>query len=408
MRNWVVRGAPLAAAICMAAAAATAQEATPNDKRPIQLAQAQVQVKTTPLQVKTTPRAPTAASSGESNLVAKVNNWTVGLAGGLPEGTFLRFAAEIARNLNDTDDLRVLAVVTPGATDNVKDLLYLKGMDIAITHADVFEHFRNVEKIPNIEKRVNFISEMYISELHVLVRPEINSFKDLEGKKVSFHTPGRRSIGHRTDPFPAARHQGRAGLYQQCHRLREDEDGRDRRPDPHGRQTERPVHQEQERAAASSSWPSPSTSSRTSTCPPSSRPRTIRATSSPARKWRPSACRRCWPSTTGRARATGSAASPRFIDFYFDRFKNFHEPPYHPKWKSINLAAKVPGWTRLLGCRGEAQADGRGQRRRETSIVDNRCVRQQAARAAPNECRRAGAPVPAVPGVEQVAGQAVT
>src|SRR4029077_11153178 len=29
-----------------------------------------------------------------------------------------------------------------------------------------------------------------ISELHVLVRPEINSFKDLEGKKVSFHTAG--------------------------------------------------------------------------------------------------------------------------------------------------------------------------------------------------------------------------
>src|SRR4029450_3972698 len=36
----------------------------------------------------------------------------------------------------------------------------------------------------------NFISEMYISELHVMVRPEINSFADLEGKKVSFHTPG--------------------------------------------------------------------------------------------------------------------------------------------------------------------------------------------------------------------------
>ena len=54
----------------------------------------------------------------------------------------------------------------------------------------MFEHFRTVEKIPNIERRVNFISEMYISELHVLVRPEINSLKDLEGKKVSFHTPG--------------------------------------------------------------------------------------------------------------------------------------------------------------------------------------------------------------------------
>ena len=179
MSIWVGRGALLAAAICMTAATATAQQLIPADTRPTQLAQAQTQA-----------RAPTAASSGESNTVAKVNNWTVGLAGGLPEGTFLRFGAEISRNLNDSDDLRVLTIVTPGATDNVKDLLYLKGIDIAITHADVFEHFRNVEKIPNIEKRVNFISEMYISELHVLVRPEINSFKDLNGKKVSFHTPG--------------------------------------------------------------------------------------------------------------------------------------------------------------------------------------------------------------------------
>ena len=141
-------------------------------------------------QLKASPRAPTAAASGESNAVAKINNWTVGLAAGLPEGTILRFAAEIARNVNDGEELRVLPVVTPGATENVKDLLYLKGIDIAITHADVFEHFKNVEKIPNIEKRVNYISEMYASELHMLVRPEINSFKDLEGKKVSFHTPG--------------------------------------------------------------------------------------------------------------------------------------------------------------------------------------------------------------------------
>src|SRR5262249_32676035 len=47
-------------------------------------------------QYKPTPRAPTAIASGEGDKMAKVNSWTVGLAGGLPEGTFLRFAAEIA------------------------------------------------------------------------------------------------------------------------------------------------------------------------------------------------------------------------------------------------------------------------------------------------------------------------
>ncbi len=36
----------------------------------------------------------------------------------------------------------------------------------------------------------------------------------------------------------------------------------------------------------------------------------------------------------------------RFIEYYFDRFETLHKPPYHPKWKSVNLAANVPGWTR--------------------------------------------------------------
>ena len=111
-----------------------------------------------------------AASVGESQLIERANSWTIGLAAGLPEGTFLPFAAEIARNLNDGNDLRVLPIVTPGATDNVRDLLYLRGVDIGITHTDVFEHFRTVENINNIERRINFITGLYVSEIHLVVR----------------------------------------------------------------------------------------------------------------------------------------------------------------------------------------------------------------------------------------------
>src|SRR5262245_29211459 len=135
-------------------------------------------------------RAPTAAETGETSKVQKINNWTLGLAGGLPEGTFIRFAAEIARNLNDPEEMRVLPVITQGATDNVKDLLYLRGIDVAITNADVLDYFKNQERIPNIEKRINFVSEMVISEVHIVVRPEINSVKDLEGKTVSLGAKG--------------------------------------------------------------------------------------------------------------------------------------------------------------------------------------------------------------------------
>ncbi len=141
-------------------------------------------------QQKRSVRAPTAAEAGETNKVYQINNWTVGLAGGLPTGTFIRFAYEIARNLNDEQSMRVLPVITQGATDNVKDLLYLRGIDIAITNADVLEYFKTTERIANIEKRINFISEMVISEVHLVVRPEINSIQDLEGKKVSLGAKG--------------------------------------------------------------------------------------------------------------------------------------------------------------------------------------------------------------------------
>jgi hypothetical protein len=38
----------------------------------------------------------------------------------------------------------------------------------------------------------------------------------------------------------------------------------------------------------------------------------------------------------------------RMIDYLFDRFERLQkEPGYHDKWKDLNLAATVPGWTRF-------------------------------------------------------------
>ena len=139
---------------------------------------------------KPTVPAPTAASIGEGQTVAKINNWTVGLASGLPEGTFIRFGAEIARNLNDGDELRVIPMITYGATDNVKDLLYLKGVDVAFTNADVLEHFRRSRRSP-ISRSASTTSPACTSATCTCwCASDITSLKDLEGKKVSFHTPG--------------------------------------------------------------------------------------------------------------------------------------------------------------------------------------------------------------------------
>jgi hypothetical protein len=36
----------------------------------------------------------------------------------------------------------------------------------------------------------------------------------------------------------------------------------------------------------------------------------------------------------------------RFVEAFFTKFEQFQMPPRHPKWRDVNLAATVPGWTR--------------------------------------------------------------
>src|ERR1700719_830198 len=59
--------------------------------------------------------APTAAANGEGVKAAHINNCTVGIAAGLLEGSFIRFASELAKALDDGENLRILPTVTYGA-----------------------------------------------------------------------------------------------------------------------------------------------------------------------------------------------------------------------------------------------------------------------------------------------------
>jgi TRAP-type uncharacterized transport system substrate-binding protein len=121
------------------------------------------------------------------------NAWTVGVAGGLIDGTYMRFADELGKVLDDGDNLRILPIVSYGAASNLDDLLYLRGVDIAVTQSDVFEYFRTERKTPNLQNRVHYILRLPIAELHVLAKTDIRSLEDLRGKKVNFGPAGSGS-----------------------------------------------------------------------------------------------------------------------------------------------------------------------------------------------------------------------
>jgi len=121
------------------------------------------------------------------------NAWTVGIAGGLIDGTYMRFADELAKVLDDGDNLRILPMVSYGAASNLDDLLYLRGVDLAVTQSDVFEYFRTERKTPNLQNRVHYILRLPIAELHILAKTDIRSLEDLRDKRVNFGPAGSGS-----------------------------------------------------------------------------------------------------------------------------------------------------------------------------------------------------------------------
>jgi TRAP-type uncharacterized transport system substrate-binding protein len=153
----------------------------------------------------------------------KVNAWTVGVAAGLLEGAPLRFASEMARVVDDGPNMLVLPIVTRGPTENVNALLYLKGVDLAIINSDVLEEYK--VDFPDIRYHIAYVLNLFPSELHVFVRPEIKSLQDLAGKKVNFNTLGTAAaysgplifsrLGINVDktflPHPVALQQMRSG-----------------------------------------------------------------------------------------------------------------------------------------------------------------------------------------------------
>ncbi|WP_428662926.1 TAXI family TRAP transporter solute-binding subunit [Reyranella sp.] len=128
-------------------------------------------------------RAPTYAERQD-----KINAWTLGLAAGLIEGAPLRLAAEMARVVDDGENLHVLPIVTRGPTENLNSLLYLRGVDLAIINSDSLDEYKVA--FPDIGFHVKYLLSLFPSELHVFVRPEIQSLQDLAGKKVNFNTLG--------------------------------------------------------------------------------------------------------------------------------------------------------------------------------------------------------------------------
>src|SRR5262245_40650793 len=284
----------------------------------------------------------------ELTLKERINASTIGLAAGRMEGAPLQFAAEFARVLDDGDNMRVLPIVTRGPFDNVYDLLYLRGVDAAIVYGDVLDHFKSKPEFAGAARRINYLFSLFPSEVHVFVRPEINSLQDLAGKVVNFNTSGTAAA------FTGPIVMKQLGVDVKATFI------------PHSVAMEK-MRQGDEVAATfwvsskplapfmKGKWPEgfkflPVEYSDAleyyapAYLEPSDYPNLIKEGQRVETISVPSVLAVYdWPKGSERYQRV-----VRMVVYLFDRFERLQkEPGYHEKWKDVNLAATVPGWTRF-------------------------------------------------------------
>jgi TRAP-type uncharacterized transport system substrate-binding protein len=282
----------------------------------------------------------------DAAMKARKNNWTVGVAGGQLSGTYMTFANELAEVLDDGDNLRVLPIVTYGAASNLDDLLYLRNVDIAVTQADVFEYFRTQRKISNLEHRVNYVIRLPVSEMHVLARSDIRSIEDLRGKKVSFGLAGSASSLTGTIVFQRLGVQVEQVLYDNPTALQKLKTGElaalvrvigkpvdffARIPVDSGLHF---VPIPFSKIFADYYTVGELTSKEYPGLVPAGQPVDTIAAPAVLAVFN-------WSKGSDRYRRI-----ERFVERLFTKWDQFREPPRHPKWRDVNLAATVPGWSR--------------------------------------------------------------
>jgi hypothetical protein len=281
------------------------------------------------------------SSSAQAIQKDRMNAGAVGLAGGQLEGAPIRFAAEIARVVDDGPNLLVLPIVTRGPVENMNALLNLRGVDLAIVNSDALDEYKT--QVPDIQKRVVYVLNLFPSEVHIFVRPEIQSLQDLAGKKVNFNTLGTAAAY--TGPLIFSR----LGVEVEKTFI------------PHQIALEQMRHGDIAAVVFITSKPVDAFVRRTwdpgfkflpiafdgkfddyylpSALEPIDYPNLIKQGERISTIAVPTVLLSYkWPAKSNRYERVA-----RFVDYLFSRVDKLQAPGFDPKWKSINLAATVPG-----------------------------------------------------------------
>ena len=277
---------------------------------------------------------------------SRVNAGTVGIVSGGADGTYIRIAADLA-NVLDSENLRVLPMIGRGSLQNLRDVMFLRGVDIGIVQMDAREQLKAENLQTDAVRRLRFITRLYNEEVHIIANRDITDIRQLDGKKVNIDKAGSgtnltaRLIFEKLGIKPELTTYDQGSSYE---RLRSGEiqaavyvAGRPVRAiaefQSEGRFHLLAIPFEGE--IAESYFPARFANADYPRLVDQDKPVETLAVGSLLAVFN-------WPENSDRYSRVS-----RFVDAFFSRFDEFLQPGRHPKWKEVNLAADVPGWERI-------------------------------------------------------------
>ena len=102
-----------------------------------------------------------------------------------PNGPALRVMSELSLHLDKIGDMRVLPLMGYGGAANVRDLLKLRGADLALLNSDILAYLDQVKSYPEARSRLRYVTELFDQKVFLVARKEVASLDQLAGKTVA-------------------------------------------------------------------------------------------------------------------------------------------------------------------------------------------------------------------------------
>src|SRR3954462_8723748 len=295
------------------------------------------------------PNKPQLGAVGE-----RINSNTIAIISGNPNATYMSIAYDMSAVLDDGDEFRILPIIGKGGGQNIKDVRFLKGVDLGITQSNLLPYYKRTNEIGSLDDKIVYIAKLFNEEMHFIVRGDsgINTLADLADKRVNFSNVGcgtqlsTRDIFEKLGIRPVEVNMGQADAFEALKRgeiaatiliagkptgstakLKASDGFRLLRV-----AFDKPLQADYlPTVLTSDDYPG--------LIAPGQKVETV-AVSAVLIAFN-------WPKGTDRYRRI-----QKFVENFFPRLAEFQKAPRHPKWREANLAAVLPGWKRFEGAEG--------------------------------------------------------